>query len=206
MIALSLLRSLLTPLETMRSASISNPESVSSKIANFGSNIAIWKISLRFFSPPENPSFKDLDKNLRSISSNSDFSRMSFNISFAGISSCPLAFRVSLIAVFIKFVTDTPGISTGYWKERKIPLCARSSAAKSSKSSPSKRTVPLVTSYSSFPAITEESVLFPEPFGPIIACTSPGFTSRFSPLKISLSSIPACRFLISNITCNGIFI
>jgi hypothetical protein len=43
---------LFTPLETILSASISKPESVSSK--NFGSNIAIWKISLRFFSPPEN--------------------------------------------------------------------------------------------------------------------------------------------------------
>jgi hypothetical protein len=42
------------PIETILSASISKPESVSSRIANFGSNIAIWKISLRFFSPPEN--------------------------------------------------------------------------------------------------------------------------------------------------------
>ncbi len=36
---------------------MSRPESVSSRIANSGSSIAIWSISRRFFSPPENPSF-----------------------------------------------------------------------------------------------------------------------------------------------------
>ena len=30
---------------------------------------------------------------------------------------------------------------------------------------------------------TEESVLLPEPFGPIIACTSPGFTVRLIPVS-----------------------
>ena len=35
---------------------MSRPESVSSRIASFGSSSAIWKISLRFFSPPEKPS------------------------------------------------------------------------------------------------------------------------------------------------------
>ena len=35
---------------------MSRPESVSSRIASFGSSTAIWKISLRFFSPPEKPS------------------------------------------------------------------------------------------------------------------------------------------------------
>jgi len=41
--------SLLTPPATMRSASMSRPESVSSRMASFGSSTAIWKISLRFF-------------------------------------------------------------------------------------------------------------------------------------------------------------
>ena len=35
---------------------MSSPESVSSMMASFGSSTAIWKISFRFFSPPENPS------------------------------------------------------------------------------------------------------------------------------------------------------
>ena len=46
---------LMLPLATIRNASISRPESVSSRIVTFGSSIAIWKISLRFFSPPEKP-------------------------------------------------------------------------------------------------------------------------------------------------------
>ena len=49
-------RRALTPRATTRSASMSRPESVSSRIASFGSSTAIWRISLRFFSPPENPS------------------------------------------------------------------------------------------------------------------------------------------------------
>ena len=44
---------------TMRSASMSSPESVSSRIASFGSSTAICRISLRFFSPPEKPAFTE---------------------------------------------------------------------------------------------------------------------------------------------------
>ena len=47
---------------------MSRPESVSSKMASLGSRTAIWKISLRFFSPPENPSLTDRLMKLRSIS------------------------------------------------------------------------------------------------------------------------------------------
>ena len=43
---------------TMRSASMSRPESVSSMMAIFGSSMAICRISARFFSPPEKPSFR----------------------------------------------------------------------------------------------------------------------------------------------------
>ena len=43
----------------MRSASMSSPESVSSRIASFGSSTAICRISFRFFSPPEKPAFTD---------------------------------------------------------------------------------------------------------------------------------------------------
>ena len=42
---------------------MSRPESVSSRIASFGSSTAIWKISLRFFSPPEKPSLTARFKN-----------------------------------------------------------------------------------------------------------------------------------------------
>src|SRR5205814_1622392 len=47
-----------TPPATTRSASMSRPESVSSSTAIRGFSIAIWRISTRFFSPPENPSFR----------------------------------------------------------------------------------------------------------------------------------------------------
>jgi hypothetical protein len=47
-----------TPSETIRSASMSRPESVSSSTANSGWSIASWRISARFFSPPEKPSFR----------------------------------------------------------------------------------------------------------------------------------------------------
>ncbi len=47
-----------TPFATVRSASMSSPESVSSRIAISGCWSASWRISMRFFSPPENPSFR----------------------------------------------------------------------------------------------------------------------------------------------------
>jgi hypothetical protein len=43
--------------DQLQSRRCRGPESVSSRIASLGSSSAIWKISLRFFSPPENPSF-----------------------------------------------------------------------------------------------------------------------------------------------------
>ena len=54
------MRSALTAEATSLSASISNPESISSKIESLGFNANSCTISLRFFSPPENPAFKSL--------------------------------------------------------------------------------------------------------------------------------------------------
>src|SRR5436190_2116869 len=71
-IARSLSRRLLTPLATIRSASMSRPESVSSRMASWGSSTAIWKISLRFFSPPENPSLTERPVKLWSIAPGED--------------------------------------------------------------------------------------------------------------------------------------
>src|ERR1700704_4911794 len=42
------------------------------------------------------------------------------------------------------------------------------------------------------------SVDLPEPFGPMIAWTSPGFTVSDSPWRISRSSTRTCRFLTSS--------
>src|SRR4029078_11040581 len=57
--ARSRLRSSFTPLATTRNASMSRPESVSSRMARVGSRSAIWKISFRFFLPPEKPPRED---------------------------------------------------------------------------------------------------------------------------------------------------
>src|SRR5207249_9154110 len=48
------------------------------------------------------------------------------------------------------------------------------------------------------PARTFARVLFPDPFGPMIAWTSPAFTDRSTPLRISLSATFARSPLISS--------
>src|SRR5712691_9941012 len=64
-------------------------------------------------------------------------------------------------------------------------------------------TRPDVATYFGRPASTFASVDLPEPFGPMMACTSPASITRSSPLRISLPSMPAYRFLISS---SGIFV
>ncbi len=49
---------LLTPSATVRRASMSSPESVSSRIAISGRSSASCSSSIRFFSPPEKPSLR----------------------------------------------------------------------------------------------------------------------------------------------------
>ena len=81
----------------------------------------------------------------------------------------PLYLRCSFTAARIKFTILTPGISTGYWKDKNRPSWLRSSGFKANKSFPSKVTEPFVTSKAGLPTNTDERVLFPEPLGPIIA-------------------------------------
>ena len=63
-----------TPAETAFRASISSPESVSSRTASFGSSMAIWRISFRFFSPPEKPSLTLRSRKAGSMATRSSFS------------------------------------------------------------------------------------------------------------------------------------
>src|SRR5947207_10385390 len=79
-----------------------------------------------------------------------------------------------------------PRISTGYWNARNTPSRARSSGSSSNRSLPAYCTDPPRTSYAGWPASTCASVLLPEPFGPMIACTSPSRSVRSTPLRISL--------------------
>ena len=140
------LLNLLKPSATMRRASTSSPESVSSRMLNLGSSMAIWKISLRFFSPPENPSFTERLASLLSSSTIFLFSRMSLRNSPAGRGSSPSCLRLAFRAARMKCVMLTPGISTGCWKERKMPSRALSSVFISSRFFPLKIISPSVTS------------------------------------------------------------
>src|SRR3954469_6082584 len=190
--------SLATPSATVRSASMSRPESVSSSTATCGSSIAICRISARFFSPPENPSLSGREVNEGSTSS-SWAACWSFSPnSLTRIGSS----RPVLIAMRRKFAIDTPGMATGYWKARKRPAWARASGSASVMSSPSKVIVPSVISYSGWPMIVEASVDFPEPLGPMSAWSSPFETDRSTPLRISRSSTRTCRLRISR-SANG---
>src|SRR3954471_15773263 len=196
--ARSLDRRLLTPSETVRSASMSRPESVSSRIASSGSRTAIWRISFRFFSPPEKPSFTGRLSSDSLIWTRLAFSLMSLRKSAASRSCWPRCLRIAFSAFFRKYVLPTPGISTGYWKARKTPSRARSSGDIASRSLPLKSTEPSVTLKPSRPDRTCASVDLPEPFGPIMATTSPAATVRVRPLRTGLSPAVAWRFLISS--------
>src|SRR5437762_496835 len=187
-------RSALTPSATIRSASMSRPESVSSSTATSGWSIAIWRISARFFSPPENPSLRWREVNVRSTSSRSTacWRRVRNSLTLIGSS-----LRLVLIAMRRKLAIDTPGMATGYWKARNRPACARSSGSAPVISSPLKVIEPSVTSYSGWPMIVEASVDLPEPLGPMRACSSPLLTDRSTPRRISRSSTRTWRLRIS---------
>ena len=84
-----------TPSDTTFKASISNPESVSSKIDNLGDNIDICKISFFFFSPPEKPTFNCLFNFSSSNFNSLAFSITSFKNSIASSSFSPFAFLMA---------------------------------------------------------------------------------------------------------------
>src|SRR5690606_7722687 len=84
-------------------------------------------------------------------------------------------------------------------KARKRPSRARSSVSSSSRSRPSQTTEPPSTVKLSRPARTCASVLLPEPFGPMMACTSPEPTSRSNPRRIWRPSTDTWRSLIESI-------
>src|SRR5436309_14382573 len=56
--------------------------------------------------------------------------------------------------------------------------------------------VPSVTTYSGCPASTRASVLLPDPFGPMMACTCPRSINRSTPRRISRAPAWTCRFSI----------
>ena len=160
--------------------------------------MAIWKISFLFFSPPEKPTFTSRFANSCLICTRAIFSFMSFRKAAAVRGSSPRAFLREFTAVFMKFVMETPGISTGYWNDRKIPAHERSSGLIFRRSRPMKVTAPSVTVYWGLPANTDDNVLFPAPLGPMTTCVSPLRTVRSTPFRISLSSTLALSPSIFN--------
>ena len=137
------------PSDTTLSASMSRPESVSSRIAIFGLSSSSCRISCRFFSPPEKPSFR-----LRSAKAGSmDSAAIAARSSLTKSRSFGASPRTAVTAVRRKFDTDTPGTSTGYCMARNRPARARASTLMASTSSPSSVTLPRVTRYLGWPAI-----------------------------------------------------
>ena len=160
--------------------------------------MAIWNISFFFFSPPEKPSLTERLANSLVISTTCFFSSMRRINSLPLRGSRPRYLRCSLTAVRIKLVMLTPAISTGYWKPRKSPSAALTSTGQSKMLRPLYRTSPWVTLYLGLPAMIPARVLLPLPLGPIMEWTSPSFTVRFTPFRISIPSILACKSFISS--------
>ena len=79
-----------------------------------GAIIAICRISLRFFSPPEKPTLTGRFSISASIFRSLALARTAFRKSVALISSSPRALRWAFTAVRRKVMLPTPGISTGY--------------------------------------------------------------------------------------------
>ena len=96
---------------------MSRPESVSSRMAISGSRIAIWRISLRFFSPPEKPSLRKRSAKDGSMSSRSIHSMIDRRSSSTD-RSMPLR---ADSAWRRKLMTETPCTCWGYWKARNMP-------------------------------------------------------------------------------------
>src|SRR5436305_12301373 len=191
-------RTRFTPSLTTRSASTARPESVSSRIAIFGLSSSSCRISCRFFSPPEKPSFTLRSANERSMSS-PDIASLTSLTQVRSFGASP---RTAVAAVRRKFDTETPGTSTGYCIARNSPARARSSTLIASTSAPSRVTVPCRTVYFGCPAIEYARVDLPDPFGPMIAWVSPDRTVRSTPLRISVRSSPSptvtCRSRITS--------
>ena len=139
----------LTPSETIFSASMSRPESVSSSTATLGSSSSSWTISWRFFSPPEKPSLTERWAKAGSILTRS----IAAVTSLTQVRSLGASPSIAVLAVRRKFATETPGTSTGYCIARNSPARARSSTLIASTSTPSRVTEPLVTLYFGWPAM-----------------------------------------------------
>ena len=193
----------------MRRASMSSPESVSSRIASFGSSIAIWKISFFFFSPPEKPSFTAREVSF--ASSSTDSALLAHQAQELGGRQRLLAAE---LALFVHGQLHEIGHRDARYLDRVLEAEEQAQARPvfdtACPADPRPRNVaePSVTVNFSLPASTDASVDLPEPLGPMMACTSPALDARGRcPVRISLpSTLTHVNFLRSNISCPFLFI
>ena len=101
---------------------------------------------MRFFSPPEKPSLTLRLRKAGSIWTTLHFSTATPRNSSGSNSGNPCVARFAFVMRRRKSVFPTPGSSTGYWKARKTPARAASSAPMSNSSTPLSRAEPDVTS------------------------------------------------------------
>ena len=122
----------LTPSLTMRSASTSRPESVSSRMAIFGLSSPSCSTSCRFFTAREAPVDAAFEKDGSMPSS-----VIASLVSLTQCRNFGASPRTAVAAVRRKFDIDTPGTSTGYCMARNSP--ARHVRRRSSPGRPHRR-------------------------------------------------------------------
>ena len=148
-------------------------------------------VSLRFFSPP-------LISTLSGRSSNFESSPiLAASASSNGMAATAESSLATLDAN--TSATRTPGTSIGYCIAKKRPAWARCHVSIVKMSWPSSMTDPPVTSYPGLPIKTCDRVDFPDPFGPIMAWTSPDETVRLIPFRISVPPALAVSSEISSV-------
>src|SRR3989344_4601062 len=190
-------RSLEICLATSFSASMSNPESISSMMTHFAGRSASWSISIFFFSPPENPSFKERERNSLSIFN-------AFAVSLMLSRKCAIlkffCFAANLrIAIVSKFVTETPETACGCWSASRTPARAISSVFIFDNTSLPKVILPFVIVVAGCASIVLPSVDLPLPLGPIKTHVAPLGTVRSIPFKIALPARLTWRFLMVSV-------
>jgi hypothetical protein len=114
-------RSALTPSATMRSASMSRPESVSSRMQKFRlEQRHLQDLHALLLAAGE----ADIERALEHFLGDFELRRRLVDaLDEVGVvsSTSPRALRCAFSAALRKVIVATPGISSGYWKARKMP-------------------------------------------------------------------------------------
>ena len=194
-VALSGRLSEFTPCATMRSASMSSPESVSSSTASFGSSTAICRICSAS-SRPRRTRCSPSASMSGSISTSFIFSSIR-SAKLIGSISSPRAFRISLYAARRKYALLLPG-SPPVLEREEDPLLGADFGIEREQVLPlvRHRTFGDLVRRMSGQHLRQRALA--GPFGPITACLS-RVHGEVDPRRISRSPAVAWRFFISSI-------